>query len=323
MTIPDFKSPLAECLNRFVGYKQALNCKYRTEVNVLQMFDRYLCDRGIPDCESIDTTVIEGFLKSRPRRTAGSYNHLLGTMLVFFEWSRVQKFIKHNPVRVEPRRETAKRIPYVFDLGDARRLLELARGLPDTARAPNRALIYETVFVILYGLGLRVGEVVRLNVGDVDLGRDTLFIRETKFGKSRIVPFGPKLGQRLRSYIQQVHGQAPDPSVPLFSFTKTDRIREGTISITFHNLVPKLGLNIPPGVASPRLHDLRRAFAVRTLLRWYREGIDPNRRLIQLSTFLGHVDPDSTAVYLTITEDLLREADKRSRALVPREVPHN
>ncbi len=305
MTIPNFKSALAACLSDFIGYKQALNCKYRTEANVLQMFDQYLCDHSVSDCESIDSTVIEGFLKSRPRRTAGSYNHLLGTMLVFFEWARVHKFIKHNPVKVEPRRETAKRIPYVFDLADARRLLELAR------------------IAILYGLGLRVGEVVRLNLRDVDFARDTLFIRETKFGKSRIVPFGPKLRQRIRGYVQQIHGDAGEPDAPLFSFTKTGRIREGTISINFHNLVPKLALNIPPGVASPRLHDLRRAFAVRTLLRWYREGIDPNRRLIHLSTFLGHVDPDSTSVYLTITEDLLQEANKRSRALVPREVPHD
>jgi site-specific recombinase XerD len=320
MTIPDFNSALAACLTDFIGYKQALNYKYCTEANVLQIFDQYLCDHRIPDCESIDTTVIEGFLRSRPRRTAASYNHLLGTMLVFFEWARAHKFVKHNPVKVEPRRETAKRIPYVFDLDDAKRLLELARGLPDHSRARNRALIYETVFAILYGLGLRVGEVVRLNLGDIDFARDTLFIRETKFGKSRIVPFRPNLRQRLCCYVQQIHGDAGDPDVPLFSFTKTGRIREGTISINFHDLVPKLALNIPPGVTSPRLHDLRRAFAVRTLLRWYREGIDPNRRLIHLFTFLGHVDPDSTAVYLTITEDLLQEADKRSRALVPREV---
>ena len=210
----------------------------------------------------------------------------------------------------------------MFDLNDARRLLELARGLRDNRRARNRALVYETVFAILYGLGLRVGEVVRLNLGDVDFGHETLFIRETKFGKSRIVPFGPNLAQRLRSYVQKIHGEAHDPGAPLFSFTKARLIRTGTVSITFHNLVPKLGLSIPPGVASPRLHDLRRAFAVGTLLPWYREGIDPNRRLIHLSTFLGHVDPDSTSVYLTITEDLLREADKRSRALVPREVCH-
>jgi len=322
MTMLPFKSPLAECINSFVEYKHALNYKYLTEVNVLQMFDQYLCDQGISDPESIDTAVIEGFLKSRPRRTAGSYNHLLGTMLVFFEWARTQKVVKYNPVKVEPRRETAKRIPYVVNLAHAKRLLELARRLPDRSRATNRALIYETVFALLYGLGLRVGEVVRLNLGDIDFGRGTLFIRESKFGKSRIVPFGPKLGLRLRGYVEQIHREARDLTVPLFSFTKTNRIRGGTISITFHRLVPKLGLNIPPGVASPRLHDLRRAFAVGTLLRWYREGIDPNRRLIHLSTFLGHVDPDSTSVYLTITDDLLRQADKRSRALVPKEVRH-
>jgi integrase len=265
MSTPNFKSPLAECLTGFIGFKQALNYKYHTEANVLQMFDQYLCDQGIPNCESVDAAVIEGFLKSRPRRTAGSYNHLLGTMLVFFEWARGQKFIKHNPVKVEPRRETANWIPYVFELGDARRLLELVRCFRDNRRARNRALIYETVFALLYGLGLRVGEVVRLNLGDVDFSRDTLFIRETKFDKSRVVPFGPKLGQRLRDYVQQVHGEAGDPGAPLFSFTKMNRIRGGTISITFHHLVPKLGLDIPPGVASPRLHDLRRAFAVGTL----------------------------------------------------------
>ena len=108
-----------------------------------------------------------------------------------------------------------------------------------------------------------------------------------------------------------------NPIRPLFSFTKRGCICPETISQTFHALVPKLGLVLPPGVSSPRLHDLRHAFAVGTLLRWYREGIDPNRRLIHLSTFLGHVDPNSTAVYLTITEELLREADRRFRAFAP------
>src|SRR5260370_1644176 len=155
MTIPNFKSALAACLTDFIGYKHALNCKYRTEANVLQMFDQYLCNHSVPDCESIDTTVIETFLNSRPRRTAGSYNHLLGAMLVFFECARVRKFIKHNPVKVKPRRETAKRIPYVFDLDDAKRLLELARRLPDNSLGLNRALIYETAFARLYGLVFR------------------------------------------------------------------------------------------------------------------------------------------------------------------------
>lgn len=50
---------------------------------------------------------------------------------------------------------------------------------------------------------------------------------------------------------------------------------------------------------------------MRTLLRWYRAGVDPAQRLLHLSTFLGHVQPESTAVYLTITSDLLAEAAHR------------
>ncbi len=82
-------------------------------------------------------------------------------------------------------------------------------------------------------------------------------------------------------------------------------------STVFRRLRPDLGLSLPLGVSPPRIHDLRHSFAVGTLLRWYRSGIDPGQRLLQLSTFLGHVQPESTAVYLTITSELLRVAGDR------------
>jgi integrase len=85
--------------------------------------------------------------------------------------------------------------------------------------------------------------------------------------------------------------------------------------MTFHALVPKLELHIPPGVSPPRVHDLRHSFAVATLLRWYRAGIC---RLMSLATFLVHVDPNSTAVYLTMTEDLLYEAAQRFHVMAPK-----
>ena len=63
-------------------------------------------------------------------------------------------------------------------------------------------------------------------------------------------------------------------------------------------------------VRHPRqLHE--NLVAVGTLLRWYRAGIDPMARLLDLSTFLGHVSPSSTAVYLTITTELLESAIER------------
>jgi integrase len=129
---------------------------------------------------------------------------------------------------------------------------------------------------------------------------------------------GPNLALRLNRYVEQRHGSNAAPERPLFSFTKRGCIHEGTISQTFHSLLPKLQLHIPPGVSPPRLHDLRHSFAVATLLRWYRQGIDPNCRLMHLATFLGHVDPNSTAVYLTITEELLHQAAQRFQILAPK-----
>jgi integrase len=66
-----------------------------------------------------------------------------------------------------------------------------------------------------------------------------------------------------------------------------------------------------PDQGPPRIHDLRHAFAVHRLLRWYRDGVDVQSRLPALSTFLGHANPRATEVYLTITADLLREANVR------------
>jgi integrase len=76
----------------------------------------------------------------------------------------------------------------------------------------------------------------------------------------------------------------------------------------FRDILGTLGI---AGRRAPRLHDLRHAFAVRCLLRWYRDGVDVQGRLPTLATFLGHVDPEATQVYLSITAELLREANAR------------
>jgi integrase len=179
-----------------------------------------------------------------------------------------------------------------------------------------RAITYHAIFAILYGLGLRVGEVCRLRIKDVDFERRLLIIRQTKFYKTRLVPFGPKIEDLLRSYLATLTGAygAMSDDAPVFSFTSRGEIHPCTVSQVFHQLVPHLKLVIPPGHSAPRLHDLRHSFAVGTLLRWYRERKDPAAGLLHLSTFLGHVDVSSTAVYLRITPELLAEANRRFEA---------
>ncbi len=311
--LADYQSVLAGGINRFLAHKRALGRRFDVEEKTLRLLDRFLVDHEIRALEAVSHDVIDDFLATRPRSAPRSYNHLLGTVRRLFDWLVQQGIVITSPVQARVRRQTSRRIPFLFDQHTAKQLLELAAGLKHNPRAPMRAQTYRTMFALLYGLGLRVGEVTRLCDQDVDFDRQLLSIRQTKFYKSRLVPFGPRMAALLTAYLEsrQPYRGLPMNNSPLFSFVQNRPINPGTVSQTFHSLIPQLKLNVPDGVSSPRLHDLRHSFAVGTLLRWYRSGIDPGSRLLPLSTFLGHVSPVSTAEYLTITGDLLRAAGER------------
>ena len=105
----------------------------------------------------------------------------------------VHEVLPESPVRCEIRRASPTRRPFLFNPDQARTLLEAAAQLPSNPRALDRGETYKMIFALLYGLGLRVGEVSRLCRKDVDFDAKLLMIRQTKFGKDRIVPFGPRM----------------------------------------------------------------------------------------------------------------------------------
>ena len=129
---------------------------------------------------------------------------------------------------------------------------------------------------------------------------------------------GPRIADLVSAQLERRRTAFPesDATAPLFTFDGRRCIHPGTASQVFHSLVRTLRFTIPDGVSPPRLHDLRHSFAVGCLLRWYRDGSDPASKLNQLSTFMGHVDPTSTAVYLSITPGLLSQANLRFEAFV-------
>jgi integrase len=306
-----FRSALAAGFTAFLAHKRALGRRYLTEERDLRLFDRFLAAEGVSTVAALTPALVEQFLLSRPGRQPRSVNALRAILRLWCAWLVAQGVLAANPVQVPPLRTTARREPFLFTPEQAACLLACAGALPDGPRAPHRGATYRTAFGLQYALGLRVGEVSRLRRGDVDLGQRVLTIRASKFGKDRLVPFGPRVAALLEAYLARRAPAGLPPAAPVFSFTARGAVHPGTFSQTFHHLVACLDLSIPPGVAPPRLHGLRHAFAVGTLLRWYRTGVDPAGRLFQLAAFLGHVNPSSTAVYLTITAPLLAEASQR------------
>lgn len=302
---------LATASADFLAHKRALGRKYRTEEATMHLLVDFADRHGVECLHQLTPSLLDAFVVSRPRTRARSFNHLVGILGCFLDWTVSQQRLEGSPLRTARRRETAVRIPFVFDAAQARQIIEAAAALPDNPRAIGRGPTYRGIFALCYGLGLRAGEACGLGLGDVDADRQLLVVRGGKFGKSRLVPHGPRIGELLAGQVQRRGGSRDGP---LFSFDGQHSVNPGSASQTFHRLVAELAFPVPDGVSTPHLHSLRHSFAVGCLLGWYREGVDPSTRLYRLSTFMGHVNPASTAVYLTITPQLLAEANQRFEA---------
>jgi integrase len=303
---------LAAVVADYLAHKRALGRKFDTEEATLRLLLAFAAQHGVEDMRQLTPSLLEAFVASRPRTRARSFNHLVGVTCCFLAWAVAQQRLEASPLRRTRRHETDVRLPFLFDVRLARRLLEAAAALPDNSRAVGRGPTYHAIFALCYGLGLRAGEACGLRIGDVDAGRQLLTVRGGKFGKSRLVPHGPRIGELLARQVERRHAVDEEP---LFSFDGRRSTHPGSASQVFHRLMTELAFRVPDGVSPPHLHCLRHSFAVGRLTRWYQEDVDPQALLYRLSTFMGHVDPTSTAIYLTITPQLLAEASHRFEAI--------
>jgi len=216
---PHFRSFLGPDIAQFLAHKRSLGRRYDVEQKTLALFDAYLVNSGIGGLHDLTPTSVDQFLLSRPRPRPRSYNHLRCTLGRLFSYLVDHEKLTETPLRSAPRRARYQRTPFIFDTESAKQLLTLAKTLPSKGGAMERGRTYFVLFAVLYGLGLRVGEACRLAIKDVDLDRRLLLIRETKFYKSRLVPFGPKLEEVLVRHLRQRQSEfagAPANDQPLF-----------------------------------------------------------------------------------------------------------
>ncbi|MCA1699789.1 MAG: tyrosine-type recombinase/integrase [Actinobacteria bacterium] len=199
-------------------------------------------------------------------------------------------------------------IPHLYQPREITALMVAAGTLP----IPLQAATYRTLVGLLAVTGLRLGEAIRLDRDDLDADHRLLRVLRSKFGKSREVALHESVMQALEDYGRLRDQRFPKPRCEAFFLsTRGTRLLAPSIHETFNRLVAIAGLTPRPGGRRARPHDLRHAFAVRTLLDWYRDGLDVQARLPLLSTWLGHVNPASTFWYLHAAPELLQLAATR------------
>ena len=308
------RGPLYPHISKYVELHQSLGKTYRTHRRVLRDFDSFLAGLHIDSPTSIKTVHLSSWLEAMSSCTQGIKLTKLHIIQRYMDYLVGVGVLKNNPAVIVAREfghVAAKTFrPFIFTKAQIAAILGLAKNLPANHLFKLRPQSCHTMLVLLFALGLRSGEVCNLRLCDIDMDRNVLLINGTKFHKNRMVPFGPKVRKCLQAYVvaRRKIFVPVRPEDPLFITFRRQPISSGTLYSLLRNLTNKVMPDVSP---PPRIHDLRHSFAVHRLLRWYRQGADVQSKLMLLSAFMGHTEVSSTEVYLTITMELLKEANAR------------
>jgi len=306
-----FLSPLARHLKAYLEFRQALGYTSFSNPHAARDFDGYLLFRSVASVRELNESLVANWMHSIPTQAAATKNAKLRFARGFLNYLVRLGLLPDNPARRIPYLRQKAYKPYIYTLQEIHRILEAARS--NQRRYPNRLTGWtmETLVLLFYACGLRLGEAINLRIEDVDFEQGALSLWKTKFHKERLVPFSPAVGQRLQAYLARC-GKARLPTGPRDPFFAHPggKYSKHSIQARFRLLLVRSGLAKPKG-RGPRIHDVRHSFAVHRLYKWYQEGHDILNKLPLLSTYMGHVNIENTQVYLTITQALLREGDRR------------
>ena len=280
---------------------------------------------------SIDATQLRSF--ARFADEAGTADHL--TVALAIAWARSSR--RPNPLtwarrievlrgfarfclRVDPTTEIPPQglfgpahrrlIPHIYTEAELITLLEAANAL--TPEHGLRPATCRCVFGLLAASGLRISEALGLTRADVDLDAGVLRIREAKFHRQRWVPLHPSVTASLSAYAEWRNQCVPRPACDRF-FLRDDGhpANQSGIRYALQTLCQQLGWQPRGDYPHHRLHDLRHTYIVRAALRFYEQGIDVDRAVLALSTYVGHAKVSDTYWYFTGIPELMAIAAER------------
>ena len=299
-------NPLSLHLDGYLKLRRQLGYKLRVTEILLRNFVRFAQEEGAP----FITTKLALRWSTRPGNKPVQSANRLGMVRRFADYVSAHDARTQVPAQKLLPYQFRRRPPHLYRDEEVLQLIRAAYRI-----APGNELkgaTHGTLLGLLAVTGMRVGEAVALDRGDVDLKRNVLVIRRAKGNKSRLVPLHASTVQVLQQYADLRDRLFPQPSSPsFFVWERGERLLHCTIHRWFLLIACQVGLRKPGDPRGPRIHDLRHYFAIRTLLNWYRTDADVEAHLPELATYLGHVHVRDSYWYLSATPELLKLATLR------------
>jgi integrase/recombinase XerD len=306
---------LSQRLAEYLAVRRSLGFDLIFEERVLKVFTRFA------DREGADHITVDLFLRWKVEyghANNNTWSRRLGIVRPFANWLRgYDARTEVPPPGLIPAKWQRPR-PYIYSDEEVATLVCRAAKL--RSRYGLRGWTCSTLFGLIAVTGLRINEALRLDDNDVDLDAGVITVKRGKNRKTRLVPVAPSTAKRLAAYrAERMRLLGPRAG----AFFRNDDGRRPTDCCARYNFAvvsQDMGLREAQHFCrhgrGPRIHDLRHTFAVRTIMGWYRKGFDPDREMLRLSTYLGHIKPDHTYWYIEAVPELLGLASKRAERLL-------
>lgn len=298
-----FVGEFGELLDAFVENKRNLGYKYDATRENLQRFSVFTLNHNIENKVLGKQLVIE-WTSKRKHESVKCWAHRNSDLRQFAIYLQNLGYDVYIPPKCRNIRPN-EYIPYIFTHEEIACFLQMVDSIQPNLRS-NKHARYPLLFRLLYCCGLRISEALNLKISDVDLDKGVLFIRESKFGKDRIIPMSAPLADMFVRY----HALFNNNNVPedyYFRNKDGNRLARDCVYKIYRKLLWKAGISHGGKGKGPRLHDLRHVFCVHTLAKQVKAGVDLYVALPILSTYVGHKSVTATQRYVRLTAEAYPE----------------
>lgn len=298
-------------IKQYLHNRRSLGRQYNQEEWIIDSLRRFLISSGAKDLDRVN---FEQWCNSQATlnpNTRRLRQRTIRNFCLYRQRTEPQCFVPNIHHLPRPRPYMA---PVTFSSTDVARMLIAAKTLVPSSNSPLRPDVMRLAIVLLYTAGLRRGELLQLTLADVDASHGVLYIRDSKFHKSRIVPLSDGARGELRRYLKKrlTPPHSTSPTSPLLgNCSKGFRAYTGTGLHSNIRAIFKVADVRGPDGRLPRVHDIRHNFAIEALSRWYRQGADVQSNLPKLAMYMGHVSIVSTAYYLKWIPEVAELASHR------------
>jgi integrase len=301
---------LEQLVNDYINYRKSLGEKFKTNETYLKAFCKSI--GPATNIDFISENMINDFLYGSSQIITSGWFIKHTALLGFYRYALTRNYVTKIPLpQILPKRPPSF-VPYIYSKEELKRLFDAALTYQHN-RSYVEPYLIRSILILTYSLGLRTRETLSLKLKDIDMQQHVLIISESKFYKSRLVPFSKQLAYVIKEYLgwrkQQKYSKDNDF---VFIGKGNNSFKIDTMRGIFERVRKKANIKRTDNATyQPRMHDLRHTFAVNRLTSWYQENKNVQQLLPILSTYLGHTHLAHTTVYLTMTDDLLQEASMR------------